>query len=204
MAAAAAAKGGKPAKGPAKDAAAEARARQLKTEAEVRAGVVAIRETLSKGLTALGAFGSGDPVFTAAHLAEMAAPALPLLTSTLVGPVAAFDCVRQLAGCIAGAPGWRALDVAAGLRLVAIADDAAAGAGASGAGAAYQHLAGQRCVESSVVALLTATGGRPATEIDPVLQGTHALPGPTYSLCFPILRAVLRYETIINKFFTIL
>lgn len=187
VAAAQAARGGKPTKAPVKDAAAEARARQLKNESEIRAGVVAIRETLARGLTALGAFSGGDCAFSAAHLEELAAPALPLLTSPLVSSIAAFGCVRQLAGCIPGAPGWRALDIAAALRLVAALDAAEHPAGKD-----YQHLADQRCVESSIYALLVATGGHPAVDGEPVVAGHKPLPGPVYNFCFPILRAVLR------------
>jgi hypothetical protein len=180
--------GGKPAggKAPVKDAAAEARAKQLKNEAQIRAGVIAIRETLIKGLSALGAFSGGNPVFTADHLEELAAPVVPLLTSPLVGPIAAFGCVQQLAACIPGSPGWRALDIAAALRLVAITD-----ASTTVAAADYQKVAKHRCVESSIYALLKATGGKPATEDEDVKSGNKSLPGPVYNFCFPIIRAVL-------------
>ena len=207
-ASAAASKGMKPNnKGPAKDAAAEARARQIKAEAVVRGEVIAIREKLAKGLTALGAYcGGGNALFIIQHAQQIAAPALPLLTSRLVGSIAAFSCLRQLVGCIPGAPGWRSLDIAAALRLVAIADEDAGDAAAASAalpsslqlsrlaevGAMYQHLAEQRCVESSVQALLVATGGHAATEEDPVgSAGARPLPAPVYTLCFPILRAIL-------------
>ena len=179
-------KGGKPGggKAPVKDAAAEARAKQLKNEAQIRAGVIAIRETLIKGLSCLGAFSGGNSKFSAAHLEELAAPVLPLLTSPLVGSIAAFGCLQQLAACIPGSPGWRALDIAAALRLVAITNASAV--------ADYQKLAQHRCVESSVYALLKAIGGKPATEDENVKGGTRSLPGPVYNFCFPILRAVLR------------
>lgn len=178
--------GGKPGggKAPVKDAAAEARAKQLKNEAQIRAGVIAIRDTLIKGLSCLGAFSGGNSTFTADHLEELAAPVLPLLTSPLVGPIAAFGCLQQLAACIPGSPGWRALDIAAALRLVAITNASAV--------ADYQKVAQHRCVESSVYALLKATGGKPATEDEDVKGGTKSLPGPVYNFCFPILRAVLR------------
>ena len=187
MAGTAAARGRKPYKAPVKDAAAEARARQLKNEAEIRAGVVELRESLAKGLTALGAFSGGNSTFSAEHLEELAAPALPFLTSPLVSSVAAFGCVRQLAGCIPGAPGWRALDIAAALRLVAVLNSKEHPAGKD-----FQHLAEQRCVESSIHALLVATGGHPSEYGDPVVPGTKPLSAPVYNFCFPILRAVLR------------
>ncbi len=61
-----AAAGGKPAGGAAKsNAAAEARAKQLGGEAEVRAKVVAVRDELSRGLAALAALAAGDRAFTA-------------------------------------------------------------------------------------------------------------------------------------------
>lgn len=57
---------GKPAGGAAKsNAAAEARAKQLGGEAEVRAKVVAVRDELSRGLAALAALAAGDRAFTA-------------------------------------------------------------------------------------------------------------------------------------------
>ena len=178
--------GGKSAgKGPVKDPAAEARAKQLRFEAEMRAGVVAIREKLATGLTALGAFASGasPSSFTVDHLGELAAPALPLLTSPLVGGTTAFECVSKLAACISGPPGYIAVDIAAALRLVAQTD---------ASGGDYQRLARQRCIERSVHALLKATGGRPATDYGTATQGNTQLAGPVYLFCFPILRAVLR------------
>jgi len=178
--------GGRPGggKAPVKDAAAEARAKQLKNEAQIRVGVIAIRETLIKGLSCLGAFSGGNAKFTANHLEELAAPVFPLLTSPLVGSIAAFGCLQQLAACIPGSPGWRALDIAAALRLVAITNASAV--------SDYQKLAQHRCVESSIYALLKATGGKPATEGEDLKGGTRSLPGPVYNFCFPILRAILR------------
>jgi hypothetical protein len=175
--------GARPSKPAAKDAAAVARIKQLKSEAEVRAGVVAIRETLSRGLASLGAFSRGNATFSAEHLSELAAPALPLLTSPLVGASSALECTRQLVTCLPGALRSRAADVSASLRLVFLVD-------ASGK-RDYQPLATQRCMSTAVLALQLATGGLPASEEHAAVAGTRPLPGPAYAFCFPILRAML-------------
>jgi hypothetical protein len=184
------ARGGKPGGKPAaRDAAAEAREAQLAYEAGIRAGVVEVRETLARGLTALGAFAGGNPAFAAAHLSELSAPAAPLLTSPLVGDAAAFACVRQLAACLPGALGWRALDVAAALRLVALAEAVP--------WLDYERLAGRESVGAAVRAMQRATGGRPATEDYPAVPGSRALAGQVYTFCFPILQAVLRWVGVV-------
>ncbi|KAL4444093.1 hypothetical protein ABPG75_011830 [Micractinium tetrahymenae] len=179
--------GGKPAAGAAKsNAAAEARAKQLAGEAEVRARVVAVRDELSRGLAALAALAAGDRAFTADKLDILRPRVLPLLTSPFVGAAAAFDCCRELAACLPGGelPG-AALPIACSLRLVMLTEK-------EGEAANWQHLSQRDCVAEAVAALQAATGGRPGEDgaaPPPALR--RPLPGPAYIFCFSILRAVM-------------
>jgi hypothetical protein len=109
------------------NAAAEARAKQLGGEAEVRAQVVAVRDGLSRGLDALAALAAGDPAFTAGQLDGLRPLVLPLLTSPLVGARAAFGCCRQLAACLPGELGGAALPLACSLRLAQLTEKVGAG-----------------------------------------------------------------------------
>lgn len=90
--------------------------------AQVRARVGAIRDTLSRGLAALGAAAAGAPAWAARSLDELSPLALPLLTSPLVGDGPAAAAARALAGCLPGALGRHASDVAAALRVVAVTE----------------------------------------------------------------------------------
>jgi hypothetical protein len=171
MAAAAAAKGGR--KPAARDPAVEARVRQLAAEAEARAAVVAIRERLAAGLDALAAFAAGDAAYTLAHLGELSAPALPLLTSPLVGDGAALRVARALAATLPGALGAAAGDVAAALRLAARAERPAAPRDA------LQRAAGAPAAAVALRALRRATEGGALLDTD------------AYAGVFLLLRAAL-------------
>jgi hypothetical protein len=80
--------------------------------------VVALRETLARGLRALGGAARGNPVFTLDHLQELAGLVLPLLASPLVGEGAAFDAVRALAASLPDPLDRQSLAVACALRVV--------------------------------------------------------------------------------------
>ncbi|KAL4419436.1 hypothetical protein ABPG77_006363, partial [Micractinium sp. CCAP 211/92] len=182
-----AAAGGKPAGGAAKsNAAAEARAKQLGGEADVRAKVLAVRDELSRGLAALAALAAGDRAFTAEKLDILRPRVLPLLTSPFVGSGAAFDCCRELAACLPGGElPSAALPIACSLRLVMLTEK-------EGEAADWQHLSQRQCVAEAVGALQAATGGRPGEDgavPPPALR--RPLPGAAYMFCFPILRAVM-------------
>lgn len=189
------------------DPAVQARQRQLVDEAKIRNQVIDVRERLTRGLAALGAFATGDPAFTMSCLDFITAPAISLLTSPLVGSGAALHCLQCCVSCIPGAPGRRSLDLAAALRLVYISESKCEEEPSSSLSSRQSNvwvwLSEQPCVASALQALQLATGGRPR-----VVQGArdhedsgslkvesmvmHPLPAQVYSLCFPLLRAVLR------------
>jgi len=89
---------------------------------QVRARVADVRDTLSRGLSALGASASGAPAWALPNLDELSQLALPLLTSPLVGSGAAYSCARQLALCLPGALGCHAGDVASALRVTRLTE----------------------------------------------------------------------------------
>ncbi len=86
-----------------------------------------IRDTLARGLGALGASASGAPAWALHYLNELSSLALPLLTSPLVGEGSAVACARQLAGCLPGALRRYAGDVAAALRVTRLAEQVGRG-----------------------------------------------------------------------------
>ncbi len=90
--------------------------------AQVRARVAGVRDTLSRGLSTLGASASGAPAWALPNLDQLSRLALPLLTSPLVGDGAAYCCVRQLALCLPGALGSHAGDVASALRVTRLTE----------------------------------------------------------------------------------
>lgn len=166
-----------------RDAAAEARAKQLIVEKEIRKRVLAIKERLSWGLAALGAFAAGNHSFTIANMGAFTPFVTPLLVSPVLSEDAAFECLKQLAMCLPGPLGHHSFDIACTLRLVAVVEvedrpD-------------YQALAAQKCMKSALAALQVATGGWLGTEDEPAIPGHTALPSQVYIFCFPILKAVL-------------
>lgn len=148
----------------------------LDEEAEVRARVGALRREAAAGLEALAALSRRAPPFAHAVTPE----ALPALTPLLKGELLdeeAYAALRALAGAVEPAAQPVAWDVAAGVRLVCLAEEA---------GSPKQQAA-----------LLAKLGGDVLTRPVAFLAGlcSHVyrekLAAPTFALLFPVLRAVL-------------
>ena len=89
-------------KGKKEDPAAAARKAQMVQEAEVRLGLVELRDEISKLLLAIGSFASGARAIVCERLPEVARPCLAFLSSPLVGEHAALECLNLIIACIPG------------------------------------------------------------------------------------------------------
>ena len=185
-----------------KDAAAEARMKQLKSEAEIRAQVVQVRERLACGLLSLSSLAIGNPDLVASHLNEFSCLVSPLLISPLVGEGAALECMTSIAMCLPKPLKARAVDVAASLRLVALVESRSnqcAEHVGDGEPPAYQDIIELPSLSSALMGIELATGYsilRSGREGDSAaLFQRKALSLDVYSFCFPILRAILSCPT---------
>lgn len=147
------------------------------TTTQVRARVGAIKVRLDTGLAALNAAVQGNTRFAAAHLRELSALCQPLMASPVSGD-AAFAAVRSLARCMPPPLGSCSLLLAGSLRLVGLA-------ARNAQGVSYDSIPERSAVQEVITALYQST-----------VPQRQPLPGPSYSLVFPVLAAVLHCPVI--------
>ena len=149
--------------------------RVLDEEVEVRARVGALKREAAAGLEALAALSRQAPPFAHAALPE-ALPALtPLLKGTLLDEEA-YAALRALASAIEPAAQPVAWDLAAGVRLVYVAEEQEG-----------------RKQQAALLAKLGDVLSRPVTFLAGLCSHVYRekLAAPTFALLFPLLRAVL-------------
>jgi hypothetical protein len=147
----------------------------LDEEAEVRARVGGLKREAAAGLEALAALSRRAPPFAHVALPE-ALPALtPLLKGALLGEEA-YAALRALASAVEPAAQPVAWDLAAGVRLVSLAEE--------------EETKKQ---QAALLAKLGDVLSRAVTFLAGLCSHVYRekLAAPTYALLFPVLRAVL-------------
>jgi hypothetical protein len=150
-----------------------ARQERLKQESALRARVVAIRTQLEDALSGLAALAQGNAERSHEHLAQLAAPVMPLLASPLVGSGRAFTTARAMASVCQWAPAGRLSGetLATALRLCML------------------HATGQTAGDVGDAPAVARVVNHMSAACD-ALGG--ALPAPTYAFAFPVLECVLQ------------
>ncbi len=163
------------AKGKKDDPAAAARKAQMVQEAEVRLGLVELRDDISKLLLAIGCFASGARAIVCERLPEVTRPCLAFLSSPLLGDRAALECLDLIIACIPGIIGRSHTTLSACFHLIGKEEAKPA--------PNYDAVAASPFLERAAGVLVRATvEAEPRTRLSPRL----------YAFLFPIANAILR------------
>ena len=162
-------------KGKKEDPAAAARKAQLVQEAEVRLGLVKLRDEISKMLLAVGHFASGARAVTCERLSEVTRSCAAFLSSPLVGESAALESMNLIISCIPGIIGRSHTTLAACYHLIRKEE--------ARPRPNYDVVAASPFLERGADVLVQATvNAEPPTRLSSQL----------YAFMFPIANAILR------------
>lgn len=174
-------------KGKKEDPAAAARKKQLALEAEVRLNVVILRDKLSRSLYTLGNFAHGAREITAENLLQISRPCMELLSSPLVGDSSALECLNKIIACIPGIIGRFHSILSACLHIINKEE--------AKKHADYDQIVRSPYIIRGAEILIQATGGTIPSDEEPPQRGKMPLPPHVYSFFFPVINAVLRYDS---------
>ena len=163
------------AKGRKEDPAAAARKAQMVQEAEVRLGLVELRDDISQLLLAIGSFASGARTIVCELLPEVTRPCLTFLSSPLLGERAALECLNLIIACIPGIIGRSHTTLGACFHLIRKEEAKPT--------PNYDAMAASPFLEKAADVLVRATvEAEPRTRLSPQI----------YAFLFPIANAILR------------
>jgi len=172
-------------KGRKEDPAAAARKKQLAAEADIRLGVVELRDMLSRCLYALGNFAHGARRIAFERLSEISSPCMNLLSSPLVGDSSALECINLIIACIPGIIGRYHSTMSVCFHLIHKEE--------AKIDPEYNALASSPYMSKGAEVLIEATGGAVAKDDRSAVRGRNPLSPQLYSFFFPIINSILRY-----------